>query len=261
MNSRVQEIWLRLLGPANSSQIVRVEEIEKGYYAVVREAADPSSGATGRKDFEAAIPNLACTRSVYLNQGDAYGLASAESLRDWAGPLAGQVERGASSAFAIVDLEAFAREVSASLRAAGWEVEQEQDSLRVNEGRFRENASLLRAIVHMVLTRSTFVEAALTLKAELRERFSVDAQLFSRFAERFAKYQPGVFDHYFTAYPQCSCLAAGWDYWQAAGCGAQEAAEVFEEAMKEFESVLATSSEDWFQVLSPACCELGTTEN
>jgi len=39
VNSQVQEIWLRLLGAADSSQTPRIERVEEGYYAVVHEAA------------------------------------------------------------------------------------------------------------------------------------------------------------------------------------------------------------------------------
>ena len=41
VNSRVQEIWLRLLGAVDSSPTTRIERVEEGYYAVVHEAARP----------------------------------------------------------------------------------------------------------------------------------------------------------------------------------------------------------------------------
>jgi hypothetical protein len=90
----------------------------------------------------------------------------------------------------------------------------------------------------MVLSRGSFAEAAEALKAELSERFAIDAGLFRRFAERFAKYQPAVFHHYFTLYPECSCGAAGWDYWQVSNRDTHEAAEIFEQAMKALEEVI-----------------------
>ena len=62
-----------------------------------------------------------------------------------------------------------------------------EDTLRVNEGRFTEIANLLRTIAQMVLSRSAFAEAFTSLKAELDERFLLDAQLFARFKERFAQ--------------------------------------------------------------------------
>jgi hypothetical protein len=265
-DSRVQETWLRLLGGPAASQVASVEKIEEGYFAVVRAAAKPapSPAACGGPDFralESLITNLARTRAVYLNQESAYRLAKTESLRDWAGPLAEQVERGIRHAFAVVDPEVYARRVSVGLQASGWKVEQLQHDLRVSDGRFTESANLLRAIVQMVLSRGSFAAAEVALKAELSERFAIDAALFARFVERFARYRPAVFDHYFTAYPECSCVAAGWDYWQVSGHDAHEATEIFEQAMKEFESFLAMPPEDWLPTLAVDCCGPSITEN
>jgi len=263
---RVQETWLRLLGRSDTSQAAGVEKLEEGYYAVVRGAAEPAPSpvACARTAFsalESLIPNLARTRAVYLNQESAYQLAKTESLREWAGPLAEQVERGVRHAFAVVDPEIFARRVSVGLQASGWKVEHLQHDLQVNGGRFTENANLLRAIVQMVLSRGSFAAAAVALKAELSERFAIDARLFMCFAELFAKYRPAVFERYFTACPECSCVAAGWDYWQVAGHDAHEATEIFEQAMKEFESFLAMPSEDWLPALAVDCCEPSIAEN
>jgi len=265
-DSRVQEIWLRLLGRADASQRASVEKIEEGYFAVVRGATEPASSpdGCGSPDFSALdsfIPNLARTRAVCLNPERAYGLAKTESLRDWAGPLAEPVERGVCHAFAVVDPEVLARRVSARLQASGWKVEQLQHDLRVSDGRFSENANLLRAIVQMVLSRGNFAAAGVALQAELRERFAVDAGLFMRFRERFARYRPAVFDHYFTAYPECSCMAAGWDYWEVSGCDAHQATAIFERAMEEFESLLGMPSEDWLPTLAADCCSPSITEN
>jgi hypothetical protein len=266
VNSRVQEIWLRLLGAAGSSKTTHGERIEEGYYAVVREAVDPALplGASGPADFnglESFIPNLVCTRAVYLNQGGAYGLAKTGSLCNWAGRLGEQVERGVRQAFAVVDPEVFTRHVCANLQASGWSVEHAQNGLRVSDGRFTENVNPLRAIVQMVLSRGSFAEAAEALKADLSERFVVDAGLFERFAEHFAKYRPVVFDHYFTAYPECSCVAAGWDYWQVSDCGAREATGIFEQAMKEFESFLAIMPENRIPAITADRCEHSIAQN
>ncbi len=266
VNSHVQEIWLRLLGAADSSPTPHIERVQEGYYAVVREAADRADchSACDDADFSAVkpfIPHLARTRAVYLNQEAAYGLTKIASVRDWAGHLGKPVEQGARHAFAIVDAEIFAREVSATFRASGWKVERVEDSLLVNEGRFTENANLLRTIVQMVLSRSAFAEASLALKAELDERFLLDAQLFARFKERFAQYRPAVLDRYFAVCPDCSRLAAGWDYWQVSICAPPDAAEIFEQAMKEFESLLATPQEDWLPAFTSDCCEQSNTEN
>jgi len=160
-----------------------------------------------------------------------------------------------------VDPEIFAREVSAILRASGWKVEHVEDSLRVYDGRFAEIANLFRALVQMVLSRSTFAEAALSLKVELGERFLLDGQLFAHFEERFAKYRPAVFDRYFTVCPEWSHLAAGWDYWQVSNCGAHEATGIFEQAMKEFESFLTMTQEDCIPSFWADCCEQVTKEN
>jgi hypothetical protein len=243
VNPHVQEIWLRLFGAADSSQPTRAERIEEGYYAVVREVADPDSshGVPGSEDFSALhsfIPNLARTRAVYLNQEVAYGISNLDRLRAWAGPLADPIERGTLHAFAVVDPEVFAQCVCAELQASGWSVKPTEDDLQVSDGQFTESVNPLRAIVQMVLSRGSFAEAAKALKAELNERFAIDAGLFGRFAERFAKYRPTVFDHYFTACPECPCMAAGWDYWQVSNRGTHEAAQIFEQAMKEFEEVI-----------------------
>jgi hypothetical protein len=260
VNSQVQEIWLRLLDAVDSSPTTRIETVEEGCYAVAREAVDRTQChvACDPEDFRSVkpfIPDLARTRAVYLIQKDAYGLAEIESLRDWAGQLGEQVERGTRHAFAIVEAEIFAHEVSASLRASGWKVEHVEDSLRVNDGRFSESVNLLRAIVQMVLSRSTFAQAARSLKAQLAGRFSKDAQLFARFEERFAQYRPTIIDRYFTVCPDCSHFAAGWDFWQISNCDAHDAIETFEQAMKEFETLLDTPQEDWLPTLATDCCE------
>ena len=266
LNSRVQEVLLRLLGAGDSSQTPRIERVEEGYYAVVRGASKRAKCpvSSEREDFRAVkpfIPHLARTRAVYLNQEHAYGLTKIASLRDWAGHLGKPVEHGARHAFAIVDAEIFAREVSSTFRASGWKVEHVEDSLRVNEGRFTENANPLRTIVQMVLSRSAFAEASLSLKTELDERFLLDAQFFARFKERFAQYRPAVLDRYFTVCPDCSHLAAGWDYWQVSNRNAHDVAEIFEQAMREFETLLAMPPEDWLPPFASDCGEQSNTEN
>ena len=212
VNRRVQEIWLRLLGAGDPSEATRIEMVEEGYYAVVRKAVKQTKCHIPREheDFRAVrpfIPNFDHTRAVYLNQGGDYGLAKTESLHVWAGQLGEQVERGTRHAFAIVDTDVFAHKASASLRASGWKVEHVEDSLRVSDCRFTESANLLRAVVQMVLCRSTFAEAVQSLRAQLAGRFLMDAQLFARFEERFDPYRPAIIDRYFTVCPDCSRLA------------------------------------------------------
>ena len=185
VNSQVQKIWLRLLGAPGSCPVLRIEKIEEGYYAVVRRAPIRKNlrGGYDAGDFRAVrpfIPHLARTRAVYLNQEGAYGSIQTESLQNWAGCLAEQVERGDCHAFAIVDTEAFSRKVSARLRASGWRVEQVQCGLCVSQGRLTGCVNLARAIVEMVLSRSTLAQAAQSVKSELAGRFMLDARLFAR---------------------------------------------------------------------------------
>ena len=119
---------MRLLGAADSPQLIAIERVQEGYYAVVSEAADQKHchGTFDDPDFGAVkpfIPRIARTRAVYLNQEGAYGLTKIASLRDWAGHIGEPVEQGARHAFAIVDAEIFPREVSATFRSSGWKVE------------------------------------------------------------------------------------------------------------------------------------------
>jgi hypothetical protein len=107
----------------------------------------------------------------------------------------------------------------------------------------------------MVLFRATLADAARSLKAQLAGRFSLDAQLFARFEKRFAQYRPAVTDRCFTVCPDCSHLAAGWDYWQISNRDAHAAVEIFEQAMKEFETLLATPQKDWLPTLLADGCE------
>jgi hypothetical protein len=260
LNQRVQEIWLRLLGAGDSSRTPRIERVEEGYYAVARDACKRAKCPVSaeREDLRAVkpfIPHLVRTRAVYLNKASAFGLGKAESLVVWAGQLGEQVVQGTRHAFAIVEADVFANEVAAFLRASGWIVEHVDDALRVSDGRFAENANLLRAIVQMVLFRTTFADAARSLKTQLAGRFLLDAQLFARFEERFAQYRPAVIDRYFTVCPDCSHLAAGWDYCQISNCDNPGAMEIFEQAMKEFETLLATPQEDWLPAVATVCCE------
>ena len=44
--------------------------------------------------------------------------------------------------------------------------------------------------------------------------------------ERFAQYRPAIIDRYFTVCPDCSRLAAGWDYWQISSRNAHDATEI-----------------------------------
>lgn len=258
LNSRVQEIWLRLLSAGDSSQTPRIERVGEGYYAVVRDVSQRTKRpfSPEREDFRAVkpfVPGLARTRAVYLNKASAFGLAKAESLLFWAGQLGEQVKRGTRHAFAVVDAAVFANEVSAFLRASGWIVETVQDVLQVSDGRFAENVNLPRVIVQMVLSRATFADAGSSLKAQLAGRFLRDRQLFARFEKPFAEYRPAVSDRCFTVCPNFSHLAAGWDHWRISNCDARDAIEIFKQAMKDFEILLAMPQEDWLPTLATVC--------
>ena len=93
------------------------------------------------------------------------------------------------------------------------------------------------------------------IEAELAGRFLLDARLFARFQECFAQYRPASIDRYFTVCPEGSRLAAGWDYWQVSSRDAHDATKIFNQAMKEFETLLAMPQEDWLPALATDCCE------
>jgi len=86
----------------------------------------------------------------------------------------------------------------------------------------------------MVLSRSAVAEATRSLKGQLAERFLMDAQLFARFEERFAQYQPAIIDRYSRL---VRMLTSGRGLGLLAGVqrNAHDAAEIFEQAMKELE--------------------------
>ncbi len=110
-------------------------------------------------------------------------------------------------------------------------------------------------MVQMVLSCSTFGDAARSLRAELARRFSLDARLFERFQECFAQYRPASIDQYFTVNPEGSRVAAGWDYGQVSCRSAHDATKILNQAMKEFETLLAMPQEDWLPALATGCCE------
>jgi hypothetical protein len=138
---------------------VAVEKVEDGYYAVVRgsnpnTSPDSFGESADHQALEALIPNLGRTRALCLNSASAYQLSGIVTLRQGAGELARSVGAGNCRAFAVVDPEVFAEGVSAEFRAAGWKVERTGQDMRVNDGHFTEQFSLLRGIVQMVLSSS-----------------------------------------------------------------------------------------------------------
>ncbi|MBZ5563515.1 MAG: hypothetical protein LAP13_13980 [Acidobacteriia bacterium] len=247
-DKEIEAAWFRLLATPARAGEAEIEKIEEGYYAVV--LADPRDGnqpgeTNDIQSLGARIPHLERTRAVYLSSEASYELEGIAPVRQWAGASAQELERGTRHAVAVVDLEVFARLVIWRLQGAGWDVAPSGQDLRVSEGHFTERLNLLRLIVRMVFSRCGMVEAARAARRELAERFALDAMLFARFAERYERFGPSIVDHYFTAYPESACMAAGWDYWQVAGRTTAEAERIFEQAMKEFETFLSKPSDEW----------------
>ncbi len=253
---KIEGAWFRLLEtPAQAGQ-AEIQEIEEGYYAVVLARPLGSNPPGERHDLQslgARIPHFDRTRAVYLSSEASYGLEGIAPVGQWAGVHARELERGTRQAIAVVDPGVIARQVTARLQGAGWNIAPAGQDLRVSAGHFTERLNLLRLIVRMVFSRCGMAEAARAARRELAERFALDAMLFARFAERYGRFGPSIVDHYFTAYPESACMAAGWDYWQIAGRTTAEAERIFEQAMKEFETFLSKPSDEWLSArLAPA---------
>jgi len=249
-DSKVAGAWLRLLGQALRSWQLEAAEVEGGYHLAVRapKLSTESDKESPSGDFlalKSRIPNLTQTRAVYLDSGSAYNLLETAPLRAWAGDLANDVETGARRAFAVVDIEAFGRRVTAELSAAGWSVEQTDEDLEVSDGRFTERVNLLRAVVRMVLSRSNMAEAARWTRGDIDAAFARDLFFFLRFHTRFGEFRPGTIDHFFVLYPDDSCVALAWDYWQLSGRTAEEAEQLFQQGMEDFHEFLQVSADDW----------------
>jgi hypothetical protein len=210
---------------------------------------------------ESLIPNLDRTRAVYLSSGNAYHLSGIESVREWAGTLAEKVESGTCHAFAVVDPQVFQERAREELQASGYKVEPARQGLRVSNGRFSENLNVSRAIVQMVLSRSSMSRASREILDGMTGQFEIDDELFRRFKQRFGRFQPAVMGHFFVAHPERSCVAAGWDYGQVAGRTHAQAEQIFEQAMQEFETFLAGSPEGWLPGFRLECCEINPRDN
>ncbi len=261
---KIEGTWLRLLATPTRAGEAEIEKIEEGYYAVV--LADPHDGNQPGENSDiqslgARIPHLERTRAVYLSSEASYELEDVAPVRRWAGANAQELERGTRHAIAVVDLEVFARQLTGRLQGVGWEIAPAGQDLRVSEGHFTERLNLLRLIVRMVFSRSGMAEAGRAARRELSERFALDAMLFARFAERYARFGPSIVDHYFTAYPESACMAAGWDYWQVAGRTTSEAERIFEQAMREFETFLSKPSDQWLPARPAPACKPDVLEN
>lgn len=247
---RIQELWLRLLGEVRQSGEVAIAKAEEGYHLVVRRLGK-GTDAGGEADtgdcqaLESRIPDLSRTRAVYLSSGGHYHLEEIGSLRDWAGELAADVESGAVRAFAVVDVEIFAARLAQGLVVSGWMVHRDEQDFTVNDGQVTERINLLRTVVRMVLSRGSTTGAVQSIVSETGARLARHAAFFARFRRRFADYHPKTLGRFFVAYPEESCVAVGWDYWQLADRTAKEAEETFEQGMDEFEECLKTPAEDW----------------
>jgi len=256
----IQQIWLEVLRKASRPGDIHCRKLGEGYYAV---ALLPVGGPKARTLSPAAhhaalrskIPYFDRTRAVSLNFDRDSQFSDIGSLRTRAGDLAAEVETGVRLAFAVVDPEAFGECVALELRAAGWQVESSKEELRVTDGLFVQQVNLLRALVRMVLSRSGIAEARRALRKEVARGFTLYRRLFRQFVERFQEVKPAVVGHYFAAYPDGSCMVAGWDYWQVSGKAPAEAEQVLGEAMKEFKTFLKTPSGDWFPGI--LACERG----
>jgi hypothetical protein len=264
--SRIQDTWLEMLRQASQLGEVQVRKLEEGYYAVVLPGV-PGAGQnplTTSPDYQAlqsSIPHLDRTRAVYLTSSSDYHLSDIESLRDWAGELATDIETGTRHAFAVVNAETFRRRVETELSSAGWAVEVHGQGLKVSDGRFVEQVNLLLAVVRMVLSRSNMAGTTRWVAQEVRGQFARDAQFFLDFQSRFEKLAPGIIDHYFVAYSEASCVATGRDYWELAGKNAAESEQVFAQAMIELETFLQAPPEDWLPAFLARSCQSSSHEN
>jgi hypothetical protein len=254
--SQVQSVWLRLLQDEIGPGEVRVQPIEPGYFAVVLSNAQEADRSRD-SDFRALslqIGDLSHTRAVYLDSIPCYGLARSESLRAWAGEAAATVESGARRAFAVVDMAKFTGSLRVALEGRGWRTEERGEDLRVCNGHFCAQVNVLREVVRMVLGREDFTAAAQRVAGAAAVQFARDGEFFSRFERRFAGFSPATLDHFFVAYPEQSCAAVGWDYWQLTECSGDEAEKVFEQGMNEIELLLQTAREDGLPGPSIAAC-------
>jgi hypothetical protein len=265
-DSNIQDLWLRLFAEAFQSGETRVEKVEDGYYLVVRPAggnrdAGSNSFSEDHSALGSRIPNLCRTRAVYLNSGGSYDLRDVGNPRAWLGELAGELDSGSVHAFAVVDTQLFSRRIAWELLTRGWTMEEDGEDLEVRDGRFKAPINLLRTVVRMVLSRADVAGAARTVISELISEFSRDTAFYVRFQKRFESFQPDVLDHYFVAYPDASCVALAWDYWQTAGLPSDEAGRVFNEGLKEFEKLLQSPVGTWLPGNSLDACLLGPYQN
>jgi hypothetical protein len=258
--SSVQEHWLRLLRTELAPGEVRCTRVETGHFVAVL-AARPGAANSPAADYhalESCLGSLGGTRAIYLDGRSGFDLDGKSNLRSWAGDCATEVERGARRAFAVVQMEVFRERIREELMARGYSVTDYGEDLKASAGGFSELINVAREAVRMVLSRGDFGEAARSIRNETGRRLARDAWFFAIFETRFKSFFPATLDHFFVAYPEASCVAAGWDYWQLAERPAEEAEAVFEEGIKEIEILLQTAREEGPAGLpAVACCGHG----
>ena len=249
-DERIQQTWLEMFKGMGVVSEPLVRHLGDGYYAAVLRPVSGSSGSypVAVPDFERLkpyIPHLERTRAVNLHGPTGSLAPESESLASWAGGLAASVESGKIHAVAVVDTEEFKYRFLAAIAACGWYVEAFDPCLQIGDGEFVEQVNLLNALVRMVHSRSTIETAAGVVVEETKTQFARNAELFFQFRQRFQQYRPAVFDHYFVAELERSCVSAGWDYWEISGMAAAESEQVFQQAMDELESVLTCPANEW----------------
>jgi hypothetical protein len=244
--SGVQEHWVRLLRTELAPGEVRCVKVEPGHFVVVVAAAR-GTGNTPAADYhalESCLGSLDGTRAIYLNSRSGLALDGNSNLRSWAGDCAAEVESGAKRAFAVVQMEIFRERIREELVGQGWAAASYGEDLKASAGGFSELINVPREAVRMVLSRGDFAAAARSIGEKTGRRLAHDGEFFAAFKSRFESFFPATLDHFFVAYPEASCVAVGWDYWQLAERPVEEAEAVFEEGMKEIELLLRTSRED-----------------
>jgi hypothetical protein len=260
-DERIQQTWLEMFKGIGVASEPLVRRLGDGYYAAVLRPASGSSGSypVAVSDFERLkpyIPHLERTRAVNLHGPTGSLAPESESLASWAGGFAAEVECGKIHAVAVVDTEEFKYRFLAAMAVCGWQVEASDPCLRIDNGEFVEQVNLLNALVRMVHSRSTIETAAGVVVEETKTQFARNAELFFQFRQRFQQYRPAVFDHYFVAEMEKSCVSAGWDYWEISEKPLAESELVFQQAMDEMETVLACPANEWLPNLVADGCSL-----
>jgi hypothetical protein len=233
---------------------VATAQIEQGHFAVVRKPDSPlpSSELVDYRALE-SIPDLASTRAVSLDDRYSCCIGGSPALREWAGEHAAEIEQRRVQAFAVVNVAAFGARLREAFTTKGWKTEKHADEIKVLDGPLAERVNVSRAVVRMVLSRTDFAKAVEAVVEEIQRTFRRDAEFFARFRKHFRTLDPAVLDHYFVVYPEASCAALGWDYWQLSEGPSQAESAAFRQGIKEIETLLRDSSASWQGRLTAAC--------